>query len=49
MTVIGSVAAIQAGEQIQASGTWENHRDHGLQFKADLLKASLPTTLAGIE
>jgi exodeoxyribonuclease V alpha subunit len=49
VTVLGTVAAIQAGEQIQASGTWENHRDHGLQFKAAFLKATLPTTLAGIE
>nr|WP_243346590.1 ATP-dependent RecD-like DNA helicase [Mesoterricola sediminis] len=49
VTVIGTVAAIQAGEQIQASGTWENHRDHGPQFKAAFLKATLPTTLAGIE
>ena len=49
VTVIGSVATIQAGEQVQASGTWENHRDHGLQFKASFLKAALPTTLAGIE
>jgi exodeoxyribonuclease V alpha subunit len=49
VTVIGSVAAIQAGEQIQASGTWENHRDHGLQFKASFMKATLPTTLVGIE
>jgi len=49
VTVIGSVAAIQAGEQIQASGTWENHRDHGLQFKAAFMRSSLPTTLDGIE
>ena len=49
VTVLGTVAAIQAGEQIQASGTWENHRDHGLQFKAAFLKATLPTTLVGIE
>jgi len=49
VTVIGSVAAIQPGEHIQASGQWDNHRDHGLQFKASFLKASMPTTLAGIE
>jgi len=49
VTVIASVATVQAGEYIHASGRWENSRDHGLQFKAAFMRASLPTTLDGIE
>jgi len=49
VTVVGVLAAIQAGETIQASGRWDQHRDHGLQFKADFLKAVPPNTLEGIE
>ncbi len=49
VTVIGSAASIQAGEYIHASGRWDNHRDHGLQFKATFLKVTPPTTVEGIE
>ena len=49
VTVIGSAASIQAGEFIQASGRWDNHRDHGLQFKTTFLKVMAPTSLEGIE
>jgi exodeoxyribonuclease V alpha subunit len=49
VTVIGSAASIQAGDYLHASGRWDNNRDHGLQFKAEFMKASLPTTLEGIE
>lgn len=49
LTVVGHVSAISAGEFIQASGTWFNDRQHGLQFKAQFLTATPPTTLEGIE
>ncbi|CAH2601180.1 ATP-dependent RecD-like DNA helicase [Rhodovastum atsumiense] len=49
VTVIGHAALINAGEFIQASGSWVNDRTHGLQFRAGFLKASPPTTLEGIE
>ncbi len=49
ITLVGSAAAIQPGEYIHASGRWDNHRDHGLQFKADILKVTPPTTVEGIE
>jgi exodeoxyribonuclease V alpha subunit len=48
MTVVGSAAAISAGEFIQASGSWVNDRAHGLQFKAAFLRSAPPTTLEGI-
>ncbi len=49
VTVVGSAAMISAGEWVTASGSWNNDRKFGLQFKARFLKASAPTTLEGIE
>ena len=48
-TVVGSAASVQPGEFIQCSGRWDNHRDHGLQFKATFLKVMPPSSLDGIE
>jgi len=47
--VIGHAASISAGEYIHAVGVWINDRAHGLQFKADFLKTTPPTTAEGIE
>jgi exodeoxyribonuclease V alpha subunit len=49
VTVVGSAASIQPGEFVQASGTWDNHRDHGIQFKTAFLKVMPPTSVDGIE
>ncbi|MCH9755796.1 MAG: ATP-dependent RecD-like DNA helicase [Gammaproteobacteria bacterium] len=49
VTVIGSAPSITAGEYIECRGIWINDKKHGLQFKADYLKAIQPTTLEGIE
>jgi exodeoxyribonuclease V alpha subunit len=49
VTVVGQVAAISAGEHIQASGRWVNDRTHGLQFKAAFLHTQAPTTPEGVE
>nr|MCH9793665.1 ATP-dependent RecD-like DNA helicase [Planctomycetota bacterium] len=49
VTVIGSAPMITAGEYIECRGIWINDKTHGLQFKADYLKAVQPTTLEGIE
>jgi hypothetical protein len=43
VTVLGAARSIAAGEYIQASGTWENHREHGLQFRATFLRVTAPT------
>jgi exodeoxyribonuclease V alpha subunit len=47
--VVGHVASISAGEFIHAVGVWITDRTHGLQFKADFLKTTPPTTAEGIE
>jgi len=49
VTVVGHAAMISAGEFVQMSGRWFNDHTHGLQFKAELLKASPPTTVEGIQ
>ena len=49
ITVVGHAAPIGAGEFVQASGRWVNDRTHGVQFRADFLRAALPTTAEGIE
>jgi exodeoxyribonuclease V alpha subunit len=49
VTVVGHAASISAGEFIHAVGVSATDRTHGLQFKADLLKTTPPTTSEGIE
>ncbi len=49
VTVVGSAASIQPGEFIQCSGRWDNHRDHGIQFRTTFLKVMPPSSLDGIE
>lgn len=49
VTVTGHAAAIGAGEYVEAAGTWLNDRNHGLQFKAERIEATVPTTLQGLE
>ena len=49
ITVVGHAEAIGAGEFVQASGRWINDRKHGVQFRADFLRAAPPTTAEGIE
>ncbi len=48
-TVIGHAPVIGAGEWITATGAWVTDRVHGLQFRADTLKATPPTGAEGIE
>src|SRR5262245_38677705 len=48
VTVLGSAAEVHAGESIQASGQWQQHREHGLQFRASLLQVVPPSSIEGI-
>ena len=49
VTTVGHAAMISAGEWVTASGVWVNDRTHGLQFKAQFLRTSAPSSLDGIE
>src|SRR5215470_15703974 len=49
VTLLGAAPSVAAGEYIQASGTWENHREHGRQFRATFLRVTPPTSAEGME
>ncbi|MCI0538807.1 MAG: ATP-dependent RecD-like DNA helicase [Verrucomicrobiales bacterium] len=49
VTVTGSLASVTAGEWLIAEGNWVRDKEYGLQFKADTLKCTAPTTKEGIE
>jgi exodeoxyribonuclease V alpha subunit len=49
VTVLGSLPSISAGEWLTAKGWWLRDKEHGLQFKANTLKAVPPTTSEGVE
>jgi exodeoxyribonuclease V alpha subunit len=44
VTVVGHVPTIAIGEVIEASGAWLHDRNHGVQFRAEMLATSAPTT-----
>ncbi len=48
-TIVGSAAAVTAGEYVECLGLWINDRSHGLQFKASQITIIPPSTLEGIE
>ena len=49
VTVTGCAASVTPGEFLECTGSWQNDRTHGMQFKALHLKVVPPTTLEGIE
>lgn len=49
VAVVGSVPSVSAGEWLTAHGRWVRDREHGLQFRAEQLSCSAPTTREGIE
>ena len=49
VSVVGSLPSVSAGEWLTAEGHWVRDREFGLQFRAELLSSSAPTTTEGIE
>ncbi len=49
VTVVGSLPSVSAGEWVTAQGRWVQDREFGLQFRAEMLNSTAPTTRAGIE
>lgn len=49
VTVVGSTAAVNPGEQLECEGAWVNNGTYGLQFRSAHLKVTPPTTLGGVE
>jgi exodeoxyribonuclease V alpha subunit len=48
VTVVGLLPGVTAGEYVEATGSWVQHKDYGLQFKADNLRTMPPHTREGI-
>ncbi len=48
-TLCGPLGHIREGQEIEAKGKWENHRQYGRQFRVSDIKEVLPTTSYGIK
>ena len=49
VTVVGSLPSVSAGEWLAAQGRWVQDREFGLQFRAEILTSTPPTTKEGIQ
>ncbi len=49
VTVVGALPSVSPGEWLHAQGYWIRDREHGLQFKGEILTSTPPNTLEGIE
>ena len=49
VTLVGALAGVQEGEELQVKGCFEHHPRFGEQFRAVWWYAVLPATVAGIE
>ena len=49
VTAVGSTASVRPGEHVACRGYWDNHREHGLQFRAVEMQVTPPDTVDGIE
>jgi exodeoxyribonuclease V alpha subunit len=49
VTVVGSLPSVSAGEWLTAEGRWVRDSEFGLQFRAEMLNSTAPTTKEGIE
>ncbi|MBN1863924.1 MAG: ATP-dependent RecD-like DNA helicase [Victivallales bacterium] len=48
-TLVGGISGAHEGQEIEATGTWINHKEHGRQFKVSASKFTLPCTADGIK
>jgi exodeoxyribonuclease V alpha subunit len=48
VAVVGSLPCVSAGEWLTAQGRWVRDRERGLQFQAEMLASSPPTSREGI-
>jgi exodeoxyribonuclease V alpha subunit len=49
VSVVGSLASVSPGEWLTAEGRWVQDREFGLQFRAEILNSTAPTSKEGIE
>ena len=48
-TLVGPMQGVLEGQDIEASGHWETHKEHGRQLRVTRFRALLPTSAKGIE
>ena len=49
VTIVGALASVQEGENVEVEGLWENHPKYGKQLKIENYKTVYPSTLEGIQ
>lgn len=49
ITVVGTLAGVAEGEQIEVSGKWVSHHKYGDQFKIQAYDVILPASVSGIK
>ena len=49
LTIVGALASVQEGENVEVEGLWENHPKYGKQLKIENYKTVYPSTLEGIQ
>ncbi len=49
VTVVGNLPELAPGEHLRLRGRWDNHPQHGQQFKAEFCEQTLPASVAGIQ
>ena len=47
-TLVGALQGVMEGQDIEATGRWELHREHGRQFRVASFHSVLPSSPAGI-
>ena len=48
VTIVGTLTGVAAGEALELTGLWQNHSQHGWQFKVENYRSVLPATEQGI-
>src|SRR5258706_6185335 len=48
LTVVGTLPDLQPGESVRLHGAWTSHREHGRQFRAEIVEQMAPSTLEGL-
>jgi len=48
VTLVGPLANVMEGQEIEAVGRWETHKDHGRQLRVQTFRAVLPSSEEGI-
>ena len=49
VSIVGTMPALMAGEQVVCTGSWKHHPRHGRQFDVEKYESKVPADLLGIE